>query len=150
MPKALVVYASKTGETAEIGNMIASGIKDSGCMAETLPAESITTNEQLDGYDAYALGSSVYNEQMLPELEDILSRLSTLPVQGKVGAAFGSFEWNEEVPGLIHKSLEQDCGLVMAGPALAVKPPFLGHMQERAKELGRRIGLMASGTPEEE
>lgn len=142
MPSALVIYASKTGETAEIGNTIAAGIQESGCQAKTVPAESITSDEQLGGYDAYALGSSVYNEQMLPELEEVLCQLSRLPVRGKVGAAFGSYEWNEEVPGIIHNSLEQDCGLVMAGPALAVKPPFLGHMQEQARDLGRKIGQM--------
>lgn len=143
MPKALVIYASKTGETAEIGDQIANGIRESECEVDIVSAESITSNEQLTGYDAYALGSSVYNEQMLPELDEVLCRLSRLPVRGKVGAAFGSYEWNEAVPGIIHKSMEQDCGLTMAGPALAVKPPFLGHMQEQARELGRKIGRMA-------
>ncbi|MFP4035868.1 MAG: flavodoxin domain-containing protein [Desulfovermiculus sp.] len=148
MPQALVVYASKTGETAEIGNLIAAGIRESGCQVDTLPAASITSNEQLTGYDAYALGSSVYNEHMLPELEEVLCRLSRMPVQGKIGAAFGSYEWNEEVPGQIHKSMEQDCGLVMAGPALAVKPPMLGHKEEQARELGREIAKMIRSAPE--
>lgn len=92
MPKALVIYASKTGETAEIGNLIATGIQETGCRVDTVPAQSITSDEQLTGYDAYALGSSVYNEQMLPDLDEVLCRLSRLPVQGKVGAAFGSYE----------------------------------------------------------
>lgn len=148
MPKALVIYASKTGETTEIGNQIANGIRESGCEVDIVSAESITTNEQLSGYDAYILGSSVYNEQMLPELDEVLCRLSILAVQGKIGAAFGSYEWNEEIPGQIHASLEKDCGLVMAGPALAVKPPFLGHMQEQARELGRKIGKMAGQASE--
>jgi flavorubredoxin len=144
MPKALVIYASKTGETAEIGNLIAAGIEESGCDAQPVPAASITSDEQLSGYDAYALGSSVYNEQMLPELDEVLRRLSRLPVQGKVGAAFGSYEWNEEVPGQIHAILEKDCGLIMAGPALALKPPMLGHKEEQARELGRKIGKKAT------
>ncbi|MBS3778985.1 MAG: hypothetical protein KGY41_01175, partial [Desulfovermiculus sp.] len=135
------------GETAEIANIIALGIQEAGCQTDAAPAGSITSNEQLTGYDAYALGSSVYNEQMLPELDEVLCRLSRLPVQGKVGAAFGSYEWNEEIPGQIHASLEKDCGLTMAGPALAVKPPFLGHMQEQARELGRKIGRMALAAP---
>ncbi|MFO7802199.1 MAG: flavodoxin domain-containing protein [Desulfovermiculus sp.] len=148
MPKALVIFASKTGETAEIGNVIAGGIRESGMQADTLSADTVTTDEQLSGYDAYALGSSVYNEQMLPELEEALCRLSRLPVQGKIGAAFGSYEWNEEIPGQIHASLQRDCGLVMAGPPLAVKPPFLGHMQEQARELGRTMGRMAKTASE--
>ncbi len=143
MPKALVIYASKTGETAEIGNLIAAGIEESGCDAQSVQADSITSDEQLSGYDAYALGSSVYNEQMPPELDKVLCRLSRLPVQGKAGAAFGSYEWNEEVPGQIHAILEKDCGLIMAGPALAFKPPMLGHKEEQARELGRKIGKMA-------
>jgi len=148
MPTALIIYASKTGETAEIANMIALGIQEAGCQTDASPAGNVTSDEQLEGYDAYALGSSVYNEQMLPELEDVLCRLSRLPVRGKVGAAFGSYEWNQEVPGIIHKSLEQDCGLVMAGPALAVKPPFLGHMQEQARELGRKVAQMSLANSE--
>ena len=149
MPKALVIYASKTGETAEIGNLIAAGIQESGSRVDTVAAESITSDEQLSGYDAYALGSSVYNELMLPELDAVLCRLSRLPVRGKIGAAFGSYEWNEEVPGQIHASMAKDCGLRMAGPALAVKPPMLGHMEERARELGRTIGRMMQSGPRE-
>jgi flavorubredoxin len=143
MPKALVIYASKTGETAEIGNLIVAGMQEAGCEAESVPAASITSDDQLSGYDAYALGSSVYNEQMLPELDEILCRLSRLPVQGKVGAAFGSYEWNEEVPDQIHAIMQKDCGLLMAGPALALKPPMLGHKEEQARELGRTVGKMA-------
>lgn len=143
MGRALVIFASKTGETAEIAHLIADGISASGLQVDTTPAASISRNEQLAGYDAYALGSSVYNEQMLPELEEVLCRLSRMEVKGKIGAAFGSYEWNEEVPGQIHKSMEQDCGLIMAGPALALKPPMLGHKEEQARELGRTIGNMA-------
>ncbi|MGM0539654.1 MAG: flavodoxin domain-containing protein [Thermodesulfobacteriota bacterium] len=143
MARALVIFASKTGETAEIAHLIADGISESGMQVKTMPAASITSDEQLNGYDAYALGSSVYNEQMLPELEEVLCRLSRMPVQGKIGAAFGSYEWNEEVPGQIHKSMEQDCGLIMAGPALAFKPPLLGHKEKQSRELGRTIARMA-------
>lgn len=148
MARALVIFASKTGETAEIAHLIADGISESGMQVETIPAASITSDEQLTGYDAYALGSSVYNEQMLPELEEVLCRLSRMQVQGKTGAAFGSYEWNEEVPDQIHKSMEQDCGLIMAGPALAVKPPLLGHKEKEARELGRKIGKMAVTAPD--
>jgi flavorubredoxin len=142
MPKAVVIFASKTGETAEIGNLIAAGLREAGCEVDTFPADSLPGDDQLQTYAAYVLGSSAYNEQMLPDMDEVLTRLSRLPVQGRIGAAFGSYEWNEEVPDQIHTSMERDCGLRMAAPALALKPPMLGHMEEQARDLGRTVGKM--------
>ena len=58
MPKALIVYATRTGETRQIADLIAEGFRFSGHEAEVVEAKSIKSEADLAGFDAYVFGSS--------------------------------------------------------------------------------------------
>jgi menaquinone-dependent protoporphyrinogen oxidase len=53
----LVSVASKHGATAEIGEIIATGLRDAGLEVITLPPDRV---ESVEPYDAVILGSAVY------------------------------------------------------------------------------------------
>jgi menaquinone-dependent protoporphyrinogen oxidase len=57
MAKVLVAYASKRGSTAEIAQVIAAVLRESGHEADCREAGTVAG---LDGYDAVVLGSAVY------------------------------------------------------------------------------------------
>ncbi|NIR15261.1 MAG: nitric oxide synthase, partial [Desulfobacterales bacterium] len=58
MGKALVVYTTRTGETKDIADLIAEGIRMSGAEAEVVNSTQIKKEDELAGYDAYVFGSA--------------------------------------------------------------------------------------------
>ncbi|WP_306304170.1 flavodoxin domain-containing protein [Desulfosarcina cetonica] len=60
MAKALIVFATRTGATEKIANLIAEGIRISGHEAEIVKVTDIKKEDDLKGYDAVVLGSPTY------------------------------------------------------------------------------------------
>jgi flavodoxin len=66
MGKALIVCATRTGETQQIGNLIAEGIRMSGQEASVVSHKDIKNEDNLKDHDAYVFGSATYHGDMLP------------------------------------------------------------------------------------
>jgi len=135
----LIIFASQTGETAQIAEWIAEGLGEQGLQPEILMASLISPDLDFSAYAAFALGSSVYQEEVLPELKHALGLLNTMDVRGRPGAAFGSCEWDDAPIQRLHQTMELSLGLRMAAPALALRPPLLGNHERQARSLGRRV-----------
>jgi len=77
----LVVYATRTGSTAEVADMIAQRLCAAGLSAEARPVGEVAS---LEGYSGAVLGSAVRYSSWLPEMADFLSShsetLATMPV----------------------------------------------------------------------
>lgn len=75
----LTVYASAHGSTAEVGRFIADVLRARGIEA-TATAAGLA--RQVEGFDAYILGSAVHNGLWLPEMATFVRRsvLSDEPV----------------------------------------------------------------------
>jgi menaquinone-dependent protoporphyrinogen oxidase len=67
--RVLVTAASRHGATHEIAEAIAAGLARRGVEAEARPAEEL---EDLDGYDAYVIGSAVYVGRWLASARDLV------------------------------------------------------------------------------
>ena len=65
MPKVLIVYTTRAGETKQIGELIAEGIRFSGMTAEVIDVKQIKNEKDLAGYDAYVFGSATYHGEMM-------------------------------------------------------------------------------------
>ncbi|MGD8298191.1 MAG: flavodoxin domain-containing protein, partial [Desulfobacterales bacterium] len=72
MAKALIVYATRTGETQNIGELIAEGVRFSGHEADVVSVKEIKNESDLDGYDGYVFGSSTYHGEMLQGMKTFL------------------------------------------------------------------------------
>ena len=72
MAKALIVYATRTGETEKIGNLIAEGIRFSGHEAEVVKSTDIKKEADLNGYDAVVFGSPTYHGEMVQGMKTLL------------------------------------------------------------------------------
>ncbi len=79
--RVLVVYASKYGATKGIAERVAATLNESGQEAAAVPVKSA---RDLDGYDAYVIGSAAYMFSWLHEATDFVrhnaSMLKTKPV----------------------------------------------------------------------
>lgn len=91
MAKVLVVYHSRTGNTARMAEAIGEGAKSSGAVVSVKKAGDVSLDD-LKAADGIIIGSPTYYGQMAAEIKKLFDGSS--PVRGqledKVGAAFTS------------------------------------------------------------
>ena len=91
MPKALVCYYTRTGNTHKMAARIAEGLKSRGIEVELKKAED-TDADDLPAYDCLVFGSPTYYGSMAWPLKKLLdeSVKHHRKLKGKVGGAFAS------------------------------------------------------------
>ena len=95
MSKIAIVYWSGTGNTQAMAEAVAEGAKKAGAEAELFTADAFGA-DQIDGFDAIALGcpamgaEELEDSEFLPMYEGIKDKLS-----GKKTALFGSYGWGD-------------------------------------------------------
>ena len=139
MPKALIVYATRTGETQKIADLIAEGIRFSGHEAEVVDVKTIKNEADLEGFDAYAFGSSTYHGEMLQAMKTFLFIAEKADLEGKPGGAFGSFGWSGEANDRIFDTMKHILKMDVVGDTLRLKTSSLGGGLQMAQDYGREI-----------
>jgi len=139
MSKALIVYASRTGATQKIGDLIAEGIRISGGEATLVNVTGVTKAEDLAGYDAYVFGSPTYHGEMMQAMKTMLFLADKAGLEGKVGAAFGAFGWSGEAPGRIFDTMKNILKMEMVSGPLRLKSASLGGGIQMAQDYGRDV-----------
>ena len=139
MAKTLIVYATRTGETEKIGNLIAEGIRFSGHEANVVKLTDINKEEDLNGYDAVVFGSPTYHGEMVKGMKTLLFLAEKAELEGKVGAAFGAFGWSGEAPDRIFETMKNIFKMNMVSIPLRLKSANLGGGLKMAQDYGREI-----------
>ena len=137
MPKVVVVYLSTSGNTKAVADAIVEG-----AISRNVDAISMNFHEakieDLKSADAIALGSSTFHYKILPPMEKFIESLSKLNAKGKVGAAFGSYGWSGEAPGLIAEKM-REIGMKVIDPVLRVQYAPAEKDIEECKRLGKDL-----------
>lgn len=91
MPKALVIYYSKSGNTKRMAEAIAEGISSTKVSVTLVDVAKAGTGDLAD-VDAIVLGSPTYYGTMASEMKKFIDESVKLhgKLQGKVGGAFSS------------------------------------------------------------
>ncbi|MBW1841985.1 MAG: flavodoxin domain-containing protein [Deltaproteobacteria bacterium] len=139
MGKALIVCATRTGETMKIGNLIAEGIRFSGHEVAVVKFNVIKDENDLQGYDALVFGSATYHGDMIQGMKTMLFLAEKADLEGKVGGAFGAFGWSGEAPERIFGTMEHIFKMNMVSGPLALKSSSLGGAVQMAQDYGREI-----------
>jgi flavorubredoxin len=139
MAKVLIVFATRTGETQTIADLIAEGIRFSGHEAEVANVKEIKNEAQLDGYDGYVFGSSTYHGEMLQGMKTFLFIAENANLDGKIGGAFGSFGWSGEANDRIFDTMKHILKMDLVGDTLRLKSSSLGGGLQMAQDYGREI-----------
>jgi flavorubredoxin len=126
MAKVLIVYATRTGETQTIADLIGEGIRFAGQEANVVSVKEIKSEAELDGYDGYVFGSSTYHGEMLQGMKTFLFISEKANLEGKVGGAFGSFGWSGEANDRIFETMKHILKMDMIGDTLRLKSSSLG------------------------
>ena len=139
MSKALVVCASRTGETRQIGELIAEGLRFSGVDTKIVDVKEIKKEADLQGYDALVLGSATYHGEMLQGMKTLLFLAEKASLEATVGAAFGAFGWSGEAPDRIFDTMRNIFKMNMVTEPLRLKSSSLGGGLQMAQDYGRSI-----------
>ena len=145
MPKALVMYATRSGQTESIANFVAEGIRFTGMDARVVNATQVKKEEDLQGYDAYVFGSATYHGEMMQAMKTVLFLAAKLDLKGKVGASFGAFGWSGEASDRIYDTMQNIFEMEMVGSPLRLKSAALQGGTQMAQDYGREIGKRMGG-----
>jgi flavorubredoxin len=140
MGKALVVYCTRTGETKEIADLIAEGLRFEGLEATVSNVGDFKKEADLEGYDAYVFGSATYHGEMMQGMKTMLFLAEKANLEGKVGGSFGAFGWSGEAPDRIFDTMKNIFKMDMVSGSLRLKSASLGGGMKMAQDYGREIG----------
>jgi flavorubredoxin len=140
MPPALIVYTTRAGETKNIAELIAEGIRFSGAEAKVVNANEIKKESALEGYDAFVFGSPTYHGQMMQGMKTLLFLAEKANLEGKAGGSFGAFGWSGEAPDRIYDTMKNIFKMDMVSGPLRLKSSTLGGGIQMAQDYGGEIG----------
>jgi flavodoxin len=106
MKKVLIAYDSRTGNTKQMAEFIAEGVRISGHEAELEKITAIKNEKALQGYDAYVFGCPTYHRDMTDGMKTFLFLVQKAGLEGKAGGAFGSHTHSGDAPKLIFDTME--------------------------------------------
>lgn len=127
MGNILMVYASMTGNTQEMAEAIAEGIRSTGAqlvVKEVLDAAA----HEMDGYEGIVLGAYTWGDGELPdEFLDFYEEMDEINLEGKKVAVFGSCDSAYEHVGaavdiLLQKAKERGADIPQAGLKVELSP----------------------------
>ena len=139
MAKVLIVYATRTGETQNIADLIAEGVRFAGHEAKVVSVKDIKNEADLDGYDGYVFGSATYHGEMLQGMKTFLFLAEKANLAGKVGGAFGSYGWSGEANDRIFDTMKHILKMELVGDTLRLKSSSLGGGMKMAQDYGREL-----------
>ncbi len=145
MPKVLIVYATRTGDTEKIAQLIGEGVRISGMEAAVVNIRDIKKETDLQGYDALVLGSATYHGEMLEKMKTLLFLAEKAGLEGKVGGAFGAFGWSGEAPDRIYNTMANIFKMDMVGDPLMLKNASLGGGLQMAQDYGKAVAKKLAG-----
>ncbi|MBW1909999.1 MAG: FprA family A-type flavoprotein [Deltaproteobacteria bacterium] len=140
MAKALVVYSTRSGQTKDIAELIAEGIRFEGGEADAKNVTEIKKETDLEGYDSYVFGSATYHGEMMQGMKTMLFLAEKVNLEGKVGGSFGAFGWSGEAPGRIFETMTNIFKMNMVSGPLRLKSASLGGGTQMAQDYGREVG----------
>ncbi len=139
MSKALIVYASRAGETKKIADLIAEGLRFSMAEVTMKDVKDVKNEEELAGYDIYIFGSSTYHGEMIKSMKGFLFLAEKAELQGKAGGSFGSFGWSGEAAERIYETMKNIFGMNMVSGPLMLKTASLGGGIAMAHDYGKEL-----------
>ncbi len=148
--KTLMVYASMSGNTEMIADLIEESLQNEGMHVERKEALDVEANDILS-YDYILFGAYTWGDGELPDdFLDIYEDMDQLDLSGKKSAVFGSGDRAYEhfcgaVDLLEHRIAERGGELVMEGLKIEHAPygEDIDQCRQFAKEFAEQIGTKA-------
>lgn len=147
----LVFYISAYGNTERMAQAVGEGAQQAGGVHVSLydlaGAEVGSLVDLIESADGLAIGSPTINGDAVKPVWDLLSSLTLVSLQGKLGAAFGSYGWSGEAVQLIEDRLR---GLKLRVPQKGLRLKLIPTDSElgQCRVFGRDLALHLTGRAE--
>jgi flavodoxin len=106
MSKVLIAYYSLTGNTQQMAEYVAEGVRFSDQQVQLKKIADIKKPEDIAGYDGYILGCPTYYRDIVEPMKQFLFLLRKAGVEGKLGGAFGSYTHDGSAPAMILDTMQ--------------------------------------------
>jgi len=139
MPRILILYYSRTGNTERMAEAVGEGARTIQGIEVELKYDAAP--EELTNFDTLAVGIPTYHHDMTAGIKSLFEEaaVKNISLRNKVGAAFGSYGWSGEAPRLVLEIMKNKFEMrVMEHPLLIKYGPDQTGL-ERCSEFGRRI-----------
>jgi flavodoxin I len=139
LPKILVLYYSRSGNTEKMAQAVAEGAKNAGNPDVELSYH--VDAEDLSGFDAILVGTPTYNHEIPIDMERLFEDAAAkgISLKGKVGAAFGSYGWSGEAPKFLLEIMKNKFEMQVTEPPLLAKYVPDEKMLSACRDLGKRV-----------
>src|ERR1035437_3528686 len=139
--KAVVVYATMWHSTEKMARAISEALAQAGVKVKLLSMNETHRSEvvyEILCAGALIVGSPTLNNNILPQMADVMTYLKGLKPANLIGAAFGSYGWSgESVRDL--EGLLKEMKVEITADALSVKNVPDSGVLEKCHELGKKI-----------
>jgi len=138
MPKAIIIYETRSGNTGMMAKAIDDGMKEAG--VEVLSKRTASAKaDDLAGVDAVVLGAPTYHHDLIQSMKTFLFEMEKADLKGKVGAAFGSYGWSGESVQMMADTMKHIFEMNVVEPGLKIlrRPSESGVKQ--CQEFGRKV-----------
>ena len=143
MADVIIVYDSKTGNTAKAAEEVASGVKESGASVEMKNVDDATVDD-LRKAKGIILGSPNISDNYSAKMRDFVNnKLAAAKPSDKVGAVFGTHKWNNDNI----KRLQEDMmwiGMRLVADGINVHRHADEDTIKKLRELGKKVGQEAT------
>jgi len=146
MPKILVLYYSRTGNTEKMAKALVEGAQRVPGVEVQLSIDFEVTSEDLAAADAILVGTPTYNHEAARSTQKVFedAAVKGVNLKGKVGASFGSYGWSGEAPRLILEIMTNRFEMDVVPQPLLIKygPDDAGLT--KCRDLGHQIAKKIS------
>ena len=138
MPKAIIIYDTRSGNTGAMAKVIEEGMEESG--VQVISKRTVNAKaDDLTDVDAVVLGSPTYHRDLISSMHTFLFKMETADLKGKIGAAFGSYKWSGESVQMMSDTMKHIFEMNVIEPGLKLVGRPSGSNLERGREFGRAI-----------
>lgn len=139
MPKVLIVYATRNGETRKLGELIAEGLRFSMIDVTLKDVKELKKETDFEGYDGFLFGSSTYHGEMMTSMKSFLFLAEKGNLKGKAGGAFGSYGWSGEAAERIYDTMKNIYGMDMVSSPLMLKAVSIDGGIKASHDYGKEL-----------
>jgi len=139
MAKLLILYDSQTGNTEKMAQAVVEG-------AQSVPGVEVelkyyASSDELAKAAAVVFGTPTYHHEITLPIKQILEEAAKAGVklEGKIGAAFGSYGWSGEAPDKVLEILKNRFGMKTIEPPIKVLYDPKQPQLDECRKLGARI-----------
>lgn len=138
MPKAIIIYDTRSGNTGTMAKVIEEGMEESGIQVISKRTVNAKADDLTD-VDAVVLGSPTYHRDMISSMKTFMLKMEQADLKEKVGAAFGSYGWSGESIRMMTDTMKHLLGMKVIEPGLKLLREQSGSGLKQCNDFGKKI-----------